>query len=1044
MSISLDKPIIEKLKKKLEEDFDDSIEIEIRFGSFLSNNNFHPGILYHDFCRIKQALYNNDKYEVKKTKTEVKNYRNNIRQIRNIETNEIIWMKKQVLNRQNDIINIRDYNFRISFAQEKIIDKKVINEEPENIRIKDRTSFIAENYRIDMTILETGITELEVEFLPGVNLNVTTLIEPVKMMLKMLQDTPHIYSQIEYDDVVEYFNTFFENDINFNVEPGKFFSRFINKPGDLINRDIKIISKGNYAITDKADGERFFLMINEDGIWLVNPNSKIRKYHDDEHPLDNYIGTLIDGELIKVSNKHKTIHVFLAFDILFYRKKDVRNRTLFERLFLVKQFAKSYPEDASRMLCYIPKQFFFEYDFYTNIRNAFDFIAKVPYENDGLIFTPMDNPYFLPKGKKTYKWKPPNKLTIDFQSVKVRGQDNEYHLYASFYDVNIQQHRPVQFQGSRNNPYNKSVHIEPETKLDGCLIFPDKQIIEYIWNGDNFEPYRLRADKEKPNAIRTCEGIWNLIHHPVLVDTLIGKDLDLLRKYHNIIKREMIVRLGSNLTVLDIGSGRGGDIHKYKAQNIKIYAVDPNDDNLNEMKKRVKDIGYGENVTFISAGGEETNKIAKYVEEEVDVVTSFFSLTFFFKNKKMVEQLIQTVDRFLKDDGYFIGTTMDGNNTYELMLGQDSITTDYYEIIKKYHDDGKIGFEKQIQIDMKGTIVSSQTEYLVDFKKFVRLLAKKNIYLISTSMFDPDEEAPYLSDEQKALSGLYRKFVFQKGLEPNDPNIIDIKTMDVKKKYPDMRILVPDEMMNFPNEFADDLVRVGVVPDGSCFFHTIFRGKSKTYKEMTLQEKMIFIANIRQTMAEKLSFDTFKVLGKGELAYQKSMIIFRSLIEKYMVGEENIITDEEFIKKIGNVAKELEPATFDNFKNRFFEIFDDILDNDSKESVNKIFELSLMKAYQKYKIELAHPRFPVSNDISEFVSDQLGVDVYFINSNTRQLYLTADECKRVYKNRLSIIVLSLGNYHYELLARLSDTKLRTSFEPDDPLIKKLQKNVCDK
>ena len=42
-------------------------------------------------------------------------------------------------------------------------------------------------------------------------------------------------------------------------------------------------------------------------------------------------------------------------------------------------------------------------------------LSKTPYETDGLIFTSLDSNYYK---TKNYKWKPVEKLTIDFFCVR--------------------------------------------------------------------------------------------------------------------------------------------------------------------------------------------------------------------------------------------------------------------------------------------------------------------------------------------------------------------------------------------------------------------------------------------------------------------------------------------------------------------------------------------------------------------------------------------------------------------------------------------------
>ncbi len=78
------------------------------------------------------------------------------------------------------------------------------------------------------------------------------------------------------------------------------------------------ILPNQYSVTDKADGDRHFLFIVNDSVYLINTNLSIRKLN---MKVENYNNTIIDGEVIFMNNKQ----IFLAFDILFDRGIDIRN-----------------------------------------------------------------------------------------------------------------------------------------------------------------------------------------------------------------------------------------------------------------------------------------------------------------------------------------------------------------------------------------------------------------------------------------------------------------------------------------------------------------------------------------------------------------------------------------------------------------------------------------------------------------------------------------------------------------------------------------------
>lgn len=86
-----------------------------------------------------------------------------------------------------------------------------------------------------------------------------------------------------------------------------------------------------YSVTDKVDGERHFLMVYKKNVYLISNNlvvKKIKEYNLKE--IEKYEETILDGEYIFVKKHQK--FMFLGFDILFHKGKDIRdNNSLLER-----------------------------------------------------------------------------------------------------------------------------------------------------------------------------------------------------------------------------------------------------------------------------------------------------------------------------------------------------------------------------------------------------------------------------------------------------------------------------------------------------------------------------------------------------------------------------------------------------------------------------------------------------------------------------------------------------------------------------------------
>lgn len=201
----------------------------------------------------------------------------------------------------------------------------------------------------------------------------------------------------------------------------------------------------NYAVTDKADGERMLLYVDEVGqCFLINNTYQIR--NTGIRAKSNAIyQTLLDGEYIASHlMKNAQTDLFAVFDIYYLGGENVMKLPLMDttqpsrymKMELVMD--SSYWDTAdSNITLGLKKQVAADGKEMFNACKKILEDKKRPYEIDGLIFTPTDLPVFAYypnqykklKGKsvswdKVLKWKPPEQNTIDFL---VKAEDG-YHV----------------------------------------------------------------------------------------------------------------------------------------------------------------------------------------------------------------------------------------------------------------------------------------------------------------------------------------------------------------------------------------------------------------------------------------------------------------------------------------------------------------------------------------------------------------------------------------------------------------------------------------
>jgi hypothetical protein len=460
--------------------------------------------------------------------------------------------------------NFDDFNFRVSINTEDTISKKskigidVLenwNKTKKVFRYMNRVTFqkIDLPFKIDLSIVKMSTKndrgwmiqtynidesnvfnnqetyEIEIEVTKSAKFKYKTpselsseLQKIVKIVLSGLQKTNYPISYSEQRDVAqEYLKLLFEEEHrkrNGEYVPKKtaYTSDFIG-PGlvtlDLINvaplnKDVivpNITEPFAYCVTEKADGDRHLLFVNNKGrIYLINTNMNII-FTGAKTNEEKCFHSLLDGELILHDKTGQFINTFAVFDIYYINNIDIRARPFINthskddmyfkdgcRLPILKEFIKllkpisvtnvNSQNNSGKMLAPIKimsKNFYPNFDSVIdrktldsskfNIFEANNYLLRriadhdFEYEIDGLIFTPtllgVGGNKILEAGPKKkitwpyiFKWKPTEStltfpksyLTIDFLVVTKKGADGK-DMVTPIFETGINNNESTQF-----------------------------------------------------------------------------------------------------------------------------------------------------------------------------------------------------------------------------------------------------------------------------------------------------------------------------------------------------------------------------------------------------------------------------------------------------------------------------------------------------------------------------------------------------------------------------------------------------------------------
>jgi len=483
----------------------------------------------------------------------------------------------------------------------------------------------------------------------------------------------------------------------------------------------------NHAVTEKADGERYFLYIDDDGKCYQIAKSKEVIDLDITHTMKN---ALLDCEYMPELKK------YMVFDALIIDNKDISGEPLEVRVkdiskynlvaklntkSLSKSPSKSQSKSPSKSTITIQEK---KQHIPTEKITIFDlsktvYKAKYPYELDGLIYTPIDKGYF----SKVYKWKPQEMNTVDFLVRQSPSNKDEYFVFASIsqyvfkqrhyklddtykqlfpeYSDKIEQRKlkffPYYFSSQHSNKVIKKSDLSTSEKK----LLKDDVILECALNVSNkmWKPERARDDKTDvylqtkeegqfrgPNGWGVAESTLALIMSPITEKMILNgvynnklvnyyqqgensNRLKLVRKYHNHVKKYLYNKYVNGGSIIEIAGGRGGDLFKLHQRKVEfLLLTDLSQDALDEAKRRYKTMKTKMKVKFMQGDFNENliDKVQSQIEprKEVDVIACQFAFHYFLKNTSTLKNIFENINTFLKKGGVFIFTTFDGGIVY--------------------------------------------------------------------------------------------------------------------------------------------------------------------------------------------------------------------------------------------------------------------------------------------------------------------------------------------------------------------------------------------
>lgn len=255
----------------------------------------------------------------------------------------------------------------------------------------------------------------------------------------------------------------------------------------------------NYAVTDKADGERMLMYVDDTGeCYFINSIYQVKKMGVRVTSNALY-QTLLDGEYIsKYLLKEGDTSIFAIFDVYFVGGENVMKLPLmadkkpsrYMKMELITN-PSYWNTQGADLVVEIKKHIAADgRELFAVCKNILEDRAR-RYNIDGLIFTPTDLPVFgyYPnqfkklRGKsvawdKVFKWKPPEQNTIDFLVKEQEGlyieeaSNKRYKRFKLYTGYNAAQWEEIPIWKGMQRLYSKDVMGEKEEEYQARLFKP--------------------------------------------------------------------------------------------------------------------------------------------------------------------------------------------------------------------------------------------------------------------------------------------------------------------------------------------------------------------------------------------------------------------------------------------------------------------------------------------------------------------------------------------------------------------------------------------
>ena len=237
-----------------------------------------------------------------------------------------------------------------------------------------------------------------------------------------------------------------------------------------------------------------------------------------------------------------------------------------------------------------------------------------------------------------------------------------------------------------------------------------------------------------------------------------------MRRFHNHVKRSLILAFAKNAdSLLDLCCGRGGDLHKWAAANIRyVKGLDFSHNELTEARGRYDSMSAGDHnhlqVDFVQVDDLGRQTFVDVSHPPYDVVSCMFALQYFFDTPQSLRTMLTNVSVNLRPGGYFIGTVPFEKGIRDLVRGGHAYDSDILSINIENDQSVTGPYGRSCVMRIRDTVTDSTDcsygshEFLVDEQELISVAAEYGLKPVTV----------YCTDQailkQPVHNGVFRQF----------------------------------------------------------------------------------------------------------------------------------------------------------------------------------------------------------------------------------------------------------------------------------------------